>query len=89
MGGADTDAETVDEAADDQHADVLRGTDDYGADDPDLFQRRRIKDIGGLKSYQMTEPIMIAFLRPKMSDMKPEHRAASHDPPAIEAVMPP
>ena len=35
LGRADADdAETVDEAADDQHVDVLGRTDDDGADDP-------------------------------------------------------
>lgn len=34
MSGADADAETVDEAANDQHADVLGCTDNDGADDP-------------------------------------------------------
>ena len=37
----------------------------------------------------MTEPSMIAFFRPKISETKPENNAASHDPPAIEAVIPP
>lgn len=35
MGRADTDGDTVDEAADDEHGDVLRSTGDDGADDPD------------------------------------------------------
>lgn len=34
LGGADTDAETIDEAADYQHADILGGADDDGTDDP-------------------------------------------------------
>jgi hypothetical protein len=35
LGGADTDRETVDEAAPNEHADVLRGAGDDGTDDPD------------------------------------------------------
>ena len=38
---------------------------------------------------QMTAPIMIALLRPNMSEMKPEHSEASQEPPAMEAVIPP
>jgi len=37
----------------------------------------------------MTEPIIIAFFQPKISEMKPEAKAPSHEPPAIEVVMPP
>ena len=40
-------------------------------------------------SYQIHEPTMIEVFRPKISERKPETKAASHDPPAIEAVMPP
>ena len=32
---------------------------------------------------------MIAFFLPKVSETKPENNAASQDPPAIEAVIPP
>lgn len=40
-------------------------------------------------SYQIQEPIMIEVFRPNLSERRPENRAASHDPPAIEAVIPP
>ncbi len=42
-----------------------------------------------LMSYQIHAPIMIEVFRPNISERKPEIKAASHDPPAIEAVMPP
>ena len=32
---------------------------------------------------------MIEVFRPNISERKPENRAASHDPPAMEAVIPP
>ena len=32
---------------------------------------------------------MIEILRPNISEMNPDAKAATHDPPAIEAVMPP
>lgn len=35
LGRADTDAEAIDDAADDEHWDVLRGSDDNAANDPD------------------------------------------------------
>lgn len=35
LSGADTDRETVDEATDDEHADVLSGAGDDGTNDPD------------------------------------------------------
>lgn len=34
-------------------------------------------------------PIRMALFRPRMSEMKPEIKAPSQLPPAIEAVMPP
>ena len=40
-------------------------------------------------SYQMHAPTMMEVFRPNMSERKPENKAAIHDPPAIEAVMPP
>lgn len=46
-------------------------------------------DVCRRGSYQIHEPTMIAVFRPNISDRIPENRAASHDPPAIEAVMPP
>ena len=91
LGRADADAETVYEAADDQHSDVLGGTDDDGADDPVdfLIQRTFLTALSADASYQIHEPTMIAVFRPNMSERKPEKRAASHEPPAIEAVIPP
>lgn len=46
-------------------------------------------DICRRVSYQIHEPIMIEVFRPNMSERNPEHKAATNDPPAIEAVMPP
>ena len=40
-------------------------------------------------TYQMHAPTMMAVFRPNMSERKPENKAEIHDPPAIEAVMPP
>lgn len=40
-------------------------------------------------NYQIIEPSMMAFFRPKISEINPEKIAESHDPPAIEAVIPP
>lgn len=38
---------------------------------------------------QRTQPIMMAFLRPNRSLMKPERRAPSHEPAGMAAEMPP
>ena len=46
-------------------------------------------DVCRHMSYQIHAPTMMEVFRPNMSERKPENRAASHDPPAIEAVMPP
>lgn len=46
-------------------------------------------DIRRRVSYQIHEPIMTEVFRPSMSERNPEHKAATNDPPAIEAVMPP
>lgn len=46
-------------------------------------------DIEILVTHQMTEPIMIAFFRPSISDRNPESKAAIHEPPAMDAVIPP
>lgn len=48
-----------------------------------------VVDVCRHVSYQINEPTMIAVFRPNMSERNPENRAASHDPPAIEAVIPP
>ena len=40
-------------------------------------------------SYQIQAPTMIAVFRRSISERKPENKAESHDPSAIEAVIPP
>ena len=90
LSGADADTESVDDAANNQHANVLRSTDKNRPDAPGhgiqltCFQMRWNNE-----AYQMTAPIMIDFFRPSLSERKPETRAPNQDPPAIEAVMPP
>ena len=54
-----------------------------------VLQTCKFGGTQGWQTHQMIAPSMIAFLRPKISEMKPEHKAASHDPPAMEAVIPP
>ena len=40
-------------------------------------------------THQIQAPIIILVFRPNMSERNPEHKAASHEPPAIDAVIPP
>jgi hypothetical protein len=88
LGGADPNAEAIDDAADNQHGNVLRGGDDDAADDPDhgadpdVVQSKCTKMVLG-KTY------MIARLRPRRSERKPERSDANQEPAAMEAVIPP
>jgi len=51
---------------------------------------RNLEKIGVLKKqYQMTDPTWIALFLPSLSETGPDINAPSHEPPAIEAVIPP
>lgn len=41
------------------------------------------------ETYHITDPIIIAFFLPKISERKPEIKAPRNEPPAMEAVIPP
>lgn len=97
---ANAHTETIYDTTNDQHSDILRGTDDDRADAPIGKNKKAPISLPILKNifafttdckeaYQMIEPTMIDFFRPRISERNPETRAPSQEPPAIEAVMPP
>lgn len=70
---ADANADAVDNATDDEHGNVLGGTDDDTANHPDNRPRPRAQLAPGTMDRHAADGLegryMIAFLRPIVSDM--------------------